>query len=798
LSYQQLDLSSEQQAHALMALGACANTVVAICLPRCPDMIVAILAILKSGSAYLPIDPELPVDRIKDMIEQSGAIAIMTLGTHKKRLASVHKRIVLIDEDSVKQSQEQTLQSVLANPDKNDLAYIIFTSGSTGRPKGVMLNHHALSIRLRWLQDAFKITAQDRVAQTIQYNFDPSLIEIFLALTRGACLVLAPPGFQEPEAMAQFIVEQKINALALVPSSLRNLVQGLEKYANTHLRVACCGGEVLPAKLANEFTRKTGARLLNVYGPTETAILATAYECTGAVTQLPLPIGKPIDDTKIYIVDSQLKLLPIGVTGEIVIGGEAVASGYMSQAELSQERFVPDPYHPAGGGRLYKSGDMGYIGVDGELYFIGRVDSQVKISGYRIELGEIESLLASHPKVRAAAVKVIEINQQKGIYAFVEGLAEESQNAEALTGELSQFLRAKLPDYMQPRAISVMALMPTKATGKIDYDKLLPPERVSTVAKSRLPSSSLEIQLLQLWVDALKTQNIGVEDNFFELGGDSLSAVTLLTKIERLFGARQSLSLLLENPTIQQLALALKQEQVTTSMPLLITLSEDKTAPPFYLAASGYGDRIRFANLAEKLGDQCTLHMLQPPLSEEQSYWSIGAIAKAYADAIMERNEGPCYIGGFSIGGVTALETARILTERGKAIEGLLLLDTLFPRWPLKSATLFWLMHSISKFLQLNNVVVNGRNLGVMFADLGITIQLSAIQHYQVKAFNFPTVLFISEGMKPVGFWIFSRWSDAFSNLICHSVPGSHGGIFQQPHLQQLAKALRSYIKKPT
>ncbi|MDO9206777.1 MAG: condensation domain-containing protein, partial [Sulfuricurvum sp.] len=255
LSYRQLDLLSNRHAHPLIHLGARANKIVAICVPRCPEMLIGMLAILKTTAAYLPIDPDTPTERIAEMLRQSNAVALLCLTAQKKRLAALHPHLVILDKPSDNHPHAAPKR---LNSDAHDLAYLIFTSGSTGRPKGVMLEHEALSIRLRWLQEAFKITSEDRIAQTIQFSFDPSIIEIFLALTQGACLVLAPTGHQTPAAMAQFIVEQKITALALVPSSLRNLMQGLEQHATTRLRVACCGGEVLPTKLAYAFINKTG------------------------------------------------------------------------------------------------------------------------------------------------------------------------------------------------------------------------------------------------------------------------------------------------------------------------------------------------------------------------------------------------------------------------------------------------------------------------------------------------------------------------------------------------------------
>ena len=273
-SYLQLDMLSNYYVQPLINLGAKKNEIVAICLPRCPEMLVGILAILKANAAYLPINSDTPTERIAEILQQSRAVALLTISEEKKRLSSLHSNFIFLDEPFA--AQENTVNTRISNGD--DLAYVIFTSGSTGRPKGVMLCHEMLEIRLRWLQKTFQITPTDRVAQTIQFSFDPSLIEIFLALTQGACLVLAPSGFQSPKAFAQFIVEQKINAFASVPSSVRHLLQGLESYSTTDLRVICCGGEVLPPKLASEFITKTGARILNVYGGNDIKIDGVEYK----------------------------------------------------------------------------------------------------------------------------------------------------------------------------------------------------------------------------------------------------------------------------------------------------------------------------------------------------------------------------------------------------------------------------------------------------------------------------------------------------------------------------------------
>ncbi|NOR69016.1 MAG: amino acid adenylation domain-containing protein, partial [Methylomarinum sp.] len=781
LSYQQLDQLSNQLATHLINQGIKSNDIVAICLPRSMEMIIGLLAILKASAAYLPIPIDIPDERISNILQQSKAQALLTLSHFKPRLSLLNSNTIFINDYQLQQGHSVQHTNIKSD----NLAYIIFTSGSSGQAKGVMIDHAALSSRIQWLQSLFKITPKDRMGQTIQYNFDPSIIEIFLSLTQGACLVLTPENSYTAESFAPFIINQKITSLALVPSSVRMLLQGLKPSQKTHIRVVCCGGERLEPSLAKQFLQQTEAQLFNVYGPTEATIIASAWECEKDFSVESLPIGKPADNTPIVIIDRQLKTLPVNEIGEIAIAGNTLAQGYVNQAELTTVAF---PINSHDHTRLYKTGDLGYIAYDGLLYFSGRIDRQIKISGYRIELGEIESILQLNDNVNIAAVTTASTGQQTSIYAYVETTVKDT---DTLIKELSLILLQKLPSYMQPRRIIPVTTIKTSLTGKIDYASLPSVNKLEESDKGVSPRNLLETQLQEIWSKTLSSKKISIHDNFFELGGDSLSAISLMVAIEQLTGIRQPLSFLLEYPSIAEQAGALHQK---TSNNSLITLSNHSAAIPLFIAASGNGDFLRLSNLAKAMGSICNIHMLQPPEDTEKTL-SIHAIAQCYADLIEPYTNAPYYISGFSIGGITALETAKILVERHKAPEGIILLDSIYPRWPLQSPWLFKSIEYSIKLFRLSNIKINNRRLEVMLNDAGIKSQLKSLSNHKIQAVDLSLELILTKDMWMFHPLIFSSWSKLFkSKLTRHSVTGLHGEMFHQPHLHELTKILKKLV----
>lgn len=787
MSYSQLDSLSNELAQYLVEEGTQTNDVIALCLPQGPDIIISLLAILKASAAYLPISADIPDARIKNILLQSQATVLLTDSHYHLRLAELHHKLICVDTyQSATEANLKPLNNI--EPTSDSLAYVLFTSGSSGQPKGVMIDHLALSTRIQWLQSLFKLSSKDRIGQTIHYTFDPSVLEIFLALSQGACLTLKPEQCQGAEQFAQFIIENKITALALVPTSVRLLLQGLPENQKTSLRIACCGGERLAAELASQFLEQTNASLLNVYGPTEATIISSAWTCEKNFSGSTLPIGLPADDTKIYIGDQNLNPLPLNVEGEIVITGSTLAQGYINQPELNKSAFSTCPQDQS---RLYKTGDKGYIGYDGLLYFSGRFDRQVKISGYRIELGEIESLLQTHHSVEKAAVTTHTVNQHTSIYAYIE---TKEQNSDALVQELSQLLRQQLPSYMQAKKIIPLTNIITSQAGKIDYAKLPEPAPFTALNKEKSPRSRLEKQLHQLWEKVLPVNSFDIDENFFELGGDSISAISLMISIEQLANERYPLSFLLQHPTIARQAEQISNKLSATNQPMLQMLSKQTNGPTLFIAAPGAGDFIRLSNLARNLDNSCCTYMLQPPEIQDKAL-SIHQIAQHYADIILQNSDSNFYIAGFSIGGITALETARILTLKGHITKGLILLDSIYPRWPLSSPALFKLVKAGVKTFSLSNQILNNQKLGAMLNDPGLKLQLKALPTHKIQGVDLPVALILTKRMWMFHPLMFSSWKKLFKqHLTQYSVSGLHGEMFQSPHCEKLAVIIKKII----
>lgn len=787
LSYQQMDHLSDHLGRELQQRNCSVGDLIAVCMPRCIEAIISLLAILKIRGVYLPIDHDCPLERISSMLCRSQASALLVISSAIPPLTPCHENTISVD-----QLQISPVNHNLIWPEAqaNDLAYVIFTSGSTGQPKGTKVHQLALSVRLAWLQNAFKIQPNERVGQSIQTHFDPSLIEILLALTQGACLVLIPGQRLLAEEFADFVIHEKINALALVPSSLRLLLQGLPPTGVTPLRVVCCGGETLPASLAKAFIVRTGAQLFNVYGPTEATILASAWQCSLQDDPI-LPIGKPLNHTKILIVDQHARLLPVAVPGEIIIGGHGVGKGYLGQDELTAKAFVSLPELDLPVTSFYRTGDRGYIGTDGQLHFSERLDRQVKISGYRIEPAEIEAVLMQHPAVRQAAVHLV-MQEHKMLVAYVEsGAVDKTQ----LTRDLATFLRIRLPDYMQPKAIMVLDLLPITAIGKIDYAQLPNPPIAVQAMTQRLPATALEADLLRAWQKTLKNSNLGVEDNFFEQDTDSLTAISLITAIEKITGFRQSIAFLMAFPTVAMQAEQLEQTSEQISHPSCVTLSAQRSQTHLYLAASGDGDQLRFQALADALGKDCMLHALYPPRVYDTQA-TIEIIAKEYAKLIMQNQHEQFCLAGFSIGGVTALETARILALHGCAPNKLILLDTVFPRRPLQSLWVFKVLQWLSGCFIFKKFSFNGRELQVILNDPGIGVQVLGLKKHRIQAYSGPTLLVQSRQMRFLRQFLFTGWFRLLGkHLEKEYVPGLHGAMFRPQNLPQLSQTLKRCLQ---
>lgn len=782
MSYAELNQRANRLARRLLVLGAEPEKIVAIAMPRTADLVVAILAVSKTGAAFLPLDPDAPLARLSVILEESQALAVLIHGQSLERLALIHAQIVIASSNDAADAEAETSPAGRVSP--HSLAYVLFTSGSTGRPKGVMMAHSSLSRRLLWLARTYDISVKDRSALSTQITFDPSLIELCLPLISGASVALPPPGRMIPESLADFAIRHGVTVIAFVPSTLSRFLDRAQGQPDLMLRVACCGGEVLPAELVNRYLNGTRARLFNVYGPTETCIFATAWECAISPAESALPLGLPVDDTRIYVLDSKRLPLPPGVVGEIFIGGGALAKGYVNRPDLDSGVFVADPFQP--GARLYRTGDCGWLGRDGNLHFAGRLDRQIKLRGYRIELGEIEAALLNVDGVTQAAVKVLHSKDKPVLHAWVAmSVAQGVDN-------LQRALRMRLPDYMIPGGISILPELPMSSTGKMDYHALPEPSFAFRHQEMRQPRNDLERQLLSLWEDALGVRPLGVCDNFFDVGGDSLAAVTILAGLEKIKAAPVPLFFLTENPTVEQFALALQRPMATPGP--VVSFNTNATRIPMYIAASGHGDLMRFQVLAQALQDTCDVRMLQPPMGQPMT--TISDLAHFYADLIESQGLLPGFVAGFSVGGISALETACLLQQRSLPVQGLVLIDTLYPRviW---GGTLFWRLFVwlVRKF-RLGALIMNGRRLDALVNDSALVGQVTAMSGYRPHVFVGRTLLIRTSGLARWDRLFFAPWRKLLKNNLSEQlIPGLHGSIFESKQVSELASVLRDMVK---
>lgn len=778
MNYGTLSRQANEIAYELRRIGAGKDKIIALALERSPEMVAAILGIAKSGAAFLPLDVDAPLARLESILEDSNALALLIQERNRPRFGGLRVQAISID-NLVGVSSSLADQRV---SDPGDLAYVLFTSGSTGRPKGVMVEHSTLAMRLDWLAKTWGVNRLDRTGQVTQLTFDPSLIEILLPLTQGASIALSPVGRQLPESLGDFAIRHAVTIMALVPSTVRGLVDSVTGRTGLQLRMVCSGGEILPPELAQRFAEATSAQLYNVYGPTETAIFATAWPCRKSTLESSLAVGQPISESRIYILDQAGKILPFGVLGEVFIGGRAIARGYLNRPDLNIDAFRDDPFWP--GQRMYRTGDRGWLGGNGNLHFQGRLDRQIKLRGYRVELGEIEAALLAVDGVQQAAVKLVEIDGRQALYAWTAGQVSDSPR------NLREALAARLPDYMLPAGISLLPHLPTNSTGKIDYEGLPAPQQLASAQVLRQPLGRLECALSSIWEKALNRPDIGVHENFFDVGGDSLAAVEILTGIEQLLGRKISLYRLTEHPTIKQLAIVLGSEEADNE--LMIALNRHTGKTPLYLAASGHGDLIRFQGLADALGDICDFYMLQPPTTT--SITSIDQLAELYADQIASCGR-PGFLAGFSVGGIAALETARKLQQQGMELPGMILVDTVFPGRLLRGAFFWRSLGWLARRLNAQELSMNGRHLGAMFSDPGLVAQIEAMADYRVEGYAGSVFLIKSSGLVKWERLLFAPWRKLiFDKLREVQISGLHGSIFERNGIEELAMALRQHL----
>jgi amino acid adenylation domain-containing protein len=551
MSYGELNRRANQLARHLRDMGVGPEVLVGICMERSFEMVVGLLGILKAGGAYVPVDPGYPADRQAYMIEDSGAAVLLTQARLAPSLANSGARLVFLDagwEEIARHSGDDLEPG--AEPDS--LAYVIYTSGSTGKPKGAMNTHRAVCNRLLWMQDEYGLTGSDRVLQKTPFSFDVSVWEFFWPLITGARLVIAVPGgHRDPAYLVRLIEEQAITTVHFVPSMLRVFLEAAGASKCDTLQRVLCSGEALSYELQEHFFELLGAGLHNLYGPTEAAVDVTYWACQRTNPRKVVPIGKPVANTQIYILDDRLNPVPVGMAGELYIGGVQVGRGYWRRPQLTAERFIRDPFRA--GGRLYRTGDLARWLPEGVIEYLGRNDYQVKVRGLRIELGEIETVLSTHPAVAQAVVVAHEATPgDQRLVAYLTARGAEAPDA----ADLKAFLSTRLPDYMSPSVFIRLDSFPLTPSGKVDRKALPQPETASPSPATlyQAPRTEVEAAITAIWKEMLRVEKVGINENFFDLGGHSLLLIQVQARIEQYLKRKLAVVELFQYPTIEALA----------------------------------------------------------------------------------------------------------------------------------------------------------------------------------------------------------------------------------------------------
>ena len=667
LTYAELNARANQLARYLQSLGVGPETIVGVYLERSVEMLVGLLGILKAGGAYLPLDPLFPADRLAYMLADSRAPVLVTQTRLADTLAVGEARVVRLDAEWSRIAELPTTNLALPS-DGQRLAYVLYTSGSTGRPKGVQIVQRGLVNFLTTMRQSPGFEASDVLLAVTTLSFDIAGLELFLPLTVGGRVALVSSEVAaDGERLLRALQTTGATVMQATPATWRLLIAAGWQ-ATPHLRVLC-GGEALSRELAVQLLARAGA-VWNLYGPTETTIWSTLH-AVHAVDDRSVSIGRPIANTQVYVLDARQQPVPIGVPGELYLGGDGLARGYLNQPELTAAKFVANPFASEPGARMYRTGDVVRYRADGTLEYLERADTQVKLRGYRIELGEIESVLEHHPDVRQAVVVLREDSpgdQRLVAYVVTAG------NSQFDATDMRQQLRSHVPEYMVPSALTLLDELPLTPNGKIDRRALPAPMLAAGVRSegSVAPRDDVERSLVQLWEELLGTRGIGIRDDFFDVGGHSLLAARLVFRIQTTFGRNLPVATLLHSSTIEQLAAVLRApENREVWDPLVMLQSGLPTRPPMFFVHGAFGDVLCYSDLAQALGPDQPCYVLQA-IGLDGVREPLDCVEDMAAEYIQEIRDiqptGPYCLAGFSIGGTIAFEMARQLVEAGEEV----------------------------------------------------------------------------------------------------------------------------------
>ena len=814
LTYSDLNARANQLARYLRKRGVGPEVCVGISLKSKPELIVALLGVLKAGGACVPLDPKYPAERLEYMV---GDAHLSILITEEDSVASGFTQIAEIISfseagEAIDRESRENLDNVTT---PENLAYLIYTSGSTGKPRGVLLthaglvNHNTASIAL------YSLGPRDRVLQFSSISFDIALEEIFPTLMSGATLVLKTEEMPLPAGdFLRWIDERGVTVLDLPTAYWHELAHEateLKRPLPSKLRMVIVGGEKASVTALASWRKLTGDRVrwINTYGPTEASVIATAYE-PGPSIPATLPIGRPIANVQIHILDKYLQPAPVGIRGELHIGGVGVARGYLNHPELTAQKFIADPFRSDHGAKLYKTGDLARYLPNGEIEFLGRNDHQVKIRGFRVELGEIEAALGAHPQLKESVV--VARDDSSGTQNLIAYFVPKQQSPTA--SELRSFLKDKLPDYMVPSTFVRLGAMPMTPNGKLDRLRLppTPPADLAPENKPVGPRDPIESRLVEIWENLLAKRPVGVRDDFFEVGGHSLLAVRLMHRIEQVFGKQLPIATLLHAPTIEELADVLRQKGWSPSWSSLVPIQPNGSKRPIFCIHGAGGAVMVYRELAGHLGPEQPIYGLQAQgLDGKEPYLSsVEEMAAHYLSLIRTvQPQGPYFIGGLSFGGTVAYEMAQRLQAQGEHVALLFMFDT-FPgtyesdfsllvklsRMPLRDQA-DYVVRKIHHF-----VTTLRRRLNRLFFPKGLKNVRMGIEQagfrYVMRPYPGSLVLFRAKEKSLRGTRDpYAGWKGlAGGDVEVHEIPGGHVSILAEPQVQILAKHLRNCIQR--
>jgi amino acid adenylation domain-containing protein len=818
LTYRALNETANQLAHYLAARGVGAGKLVAVFMERSIDMLVAVLAILKSGAGYVPLDPMYPPDRLAFMLSDSSAAALVTKEAMLARLPGNISNAICVD-SSQEPIAAQSSENVRSGATREDLVYVIYTSGSTGKPKGVCLPHRALTNLVLWQLDNSHLPAGSPTIQFTSLSFDVSFQEIFSTWCSGGKLVLISEMLRrDPFSLLHFLREQKIARLFLPFVALQHLAEAAqdENAPPRELLEIVTAGEQLQVtrQLTNLFRHMPKCTLYNHYGPSESHVV-TSFRLTGAPDTWPtLPsIGKPIANTQIYILDPAMNPVPVGVCGELYIGGVALARGYLNRPELNAAKFVPDPYAQTKESRLYETGDLARFLPDGNIEYLGRGDQQVKIRGFRVELGEIENALTKHTAVKQAVVTVREdVPGNKRLVAYIL-LKDNDLDVQ----ELRKYLAKSLPEYMVPGTFSIVQKFPLTPSGKVDRKNLPAPAVAEHRSGIVAPRSETESQLVAIYQKVLNIDAVGVTDDFFSLGGHSLLAARLLTQVREATGKQIPLSALFHSATVESLAHLIEHGAEVSTEPVAMNIqSGNGSRLPFFAIVPPGEEALGYAMLGRHMGSAQTVYKIQghaPVLDGSRPHTpeELKNLTDEYVDAIRSvQPHGPYCLGGLCDGTHIAEQIVLRLEALGEEVG----LFAIFDTWVMQHSQIPWLwrVHYYGQRLQ-DMKKMNFKERLATYKRAAETNVLIATgqksgrtdwqerywpENFTPQRFRAPVVLF--KRPKQQFYYVNDRemgWGKrSESGVEIHEINFHHLNILREPHVRQFGEVLAQWMTR--